>query len=236
VGAFNQLENASFQTTPVNNLLQYAATTTGVTGIDLHLHVSSYNGNNGPEGTDLTGGLVAAVTYAQSIFGTTKPMMSTEFSLTNYFENYLSDTLSTTFLSTYPDPGVLYEDSTGARTVLGFINYAISSGGVSSPEWYYFLRYGDGVHQTYFTDRAGSPSFLGQVETFFSANNFTVATYAISQETNGIMYSGNPASPYTVKPWALSPIFCNSTCTQNPTTYNDSKNLDWPGDFAAQPH
>lgn len=41
VGAFNNLEKASFQTTPVNNLMLYAKNTAGVTGIDLHLHVVS---------------------------------------------------------------------------------------------------------------------------------------------------------------------------------------------------
>lgn len=95
------------QTSPVQQLMQYAANTPGVTGIDLHMHVSSYNGNNGVEGTDPTGGLVAAVQYAQSVFGTTKPMMTSESSLVNYFENYLSDDLSSSFLAVYPDPGHL---------------------------------------------------------------------------------------------------------------------------------
>jgi hypothetical protein len=239
VGAFNRLELASFQTTPVQNLMQYAANTAGVTGIDLHLHVASYNGDNGMEGTDPSGGLVAAVAYAKSIFGTSKPMMSSEFSLVNYFINYLSDDLSSSFLLDYPDPNEYYKDVTGKRSVLGFINYAISSGGVPSTEWYEFLKKGDSEHSAYFTDRAGpptGPSFLGLAETYFSQNNFTVATYAMAQETNGILYSGDPANPYSIKPWPMASIFCNATCTPNPTTFNDSKNLDWIGDFLAQPH
>lgn len=239
VGAFNNLEKTSFQTTQVQELMQYAASTTGVTGIDLHLHVSSYNGDNGAEGTDSTGGLVAAVQYAQSIFGKTKPMMASEFSLVNYFENYLKDDLSSSFLTSYPDPGTYYYDVTGKRTVLGFINYAISSGGVPSAEWYSFLKTGDSEHPTWFTDRAlsqnGVLNFLALSESFFSSNNFTVATYAMAQSNNGILYSGNPAKPYTIQPWPLNSLFCNSTCILN-SSYNDEKNLDWIGDFWAQTH
>lgn len=237
VGAFNNLEKSGFQTTPVQELMQYAANTAGVTGIDLHMHVSSFDGNNGAEGTDPTGGLVAAVDYAQSIFGKTKPMMASEFSLVNYFENYLSDDLSSTFLANYPDPGQYYEDVTGKRSVLGFMNYALSSGGVSSAEWYAFLKTGDSEHPTWFTDRVlaqnGVKSFLGQAETFFSSNNFSVATYAMAQNTRGILYSGNPANPYAIQPWPLNALFCDSTCTPN-ASYNDSQNLDWIGDFWAQ--
>jgi hypothetical protein len=237
VGAFNNLEKAAFQTTPVQELMQYAAGTSGVAGIDLHMHVSSYNGNNGAEGTDPTGGLVAFVSYAQSIFGKTKPMMASEFSLVNYFENYLSDNLSSSFLADYPDPGTYYEDVTGKRTLLGFINYAISSGGVPSAEWYDFLKTGDSVHPTWFTDRAlsqnGVKNFLGLSESFFSSNNFTVATYAMAQNTSGILYSGNPANPYSIQPWPLNGLFCDSTCAPN-SSYNDAQNLDWIGDFWAQ--
>lgn len=237
VGAFNNLEKSSFQTTPVQNLMQYAANTTGVTGIDLHMHVSSYNGNNGAEGTDPSGGLVAAVQYAQSIFGKTKPMMASEFSLVNYFENYLGDDLSPSFLTNYPDPGEYYLDVTGKRTVLGFINYSLSSGGVPSAEWYEFLKSGDAEHPTWFTDRAlsqnGVKNFLALSEAFFSSNNFSVATYAMAQNSRGILYSGNPANPYSVQPWPLNALFCDSTCTPNPT-FNDSLNLDWIGDFWAQ--
>lgn len=237
VGAFNNLEKSSFQTAQVQELMQYAANTTGVTGIDLHLHVSSYDGNNGAEGTDSTGGLVAAVQYAQSIFGKTKPMMASEFSLVNYFENYLGDDLSSSFLTAYPDPGEYYEDVTGKRSVLGFINYALSSGGVPNTEWYAFLKSGDSEHPTWFTDRAlsqnGIKNFLALSEAFFSSNNFSVATYAMAQGTKGILYSGNPASPYTIQPWPLNSLFCDATCTPN-STYNDAENLDWIGDFRAQ--
>jgi hypothetical protein len=237
VGAFNNLEKSSFQTTPVQNLMQYAANTTGVTGIGLHLHVSSYNGNNGAEGTDPSGGLVAAVQYAQSIFGKTKPMMASEFSLVNYFENYLGDDLSSSFLADYPDPGEYYLDVTGKRSVLGFINYSLSSGGVPSAEWYEFLKSGDAENPTWFTDRAlsqnGVKNFLALSEAFFSSNNFSVATYAMAQSSNGILYSGNPANPYAIQPWPLNALFCDSACTPN-STFNDSENLDWIGDFWAQ--
>lgn len=234
VGAFNNLEKASFQTTPVKDLMQYAANTAGVTGIDLHLHVVSFNGDNGAEGTDSTGGLVAAVQYAQSIFGTAKPMMSSEFSLVNYFENYLKDDLSSTFLADYPDSGTYYEDMTGKRTVLGFINYALSSGGVPQTEWSDFLKFGDSEHPTYFTDRAlsqnGVKNFLALSESFFSSNNFSVATYAMAQNSHAILYSGNPAAPYQIQPWGFNGLFCDSTCAPN-SSYNDAQNLDWIGDF-----
>ena len=240
VGAFNNLEKASFQTTQVQQLMQYAASTPGVTGIDLHLHVSSYDGNNGAEGTDSTGGLVAAVQYAKSIFGTTKPMMTSEFSLVNYFENYLGDDLSSSFLAAYPDPGTYYEDVTGKRSVLGFLNYAISSGGVPQAEWNSFLETGDSEHPTFFTDRAlsqnGIKNFLALSEAYFTSNNFSVATYAMAQNNQGIMYSGNPASPYTIQPWALNAMFCNATCSPSVTTYYDGQNLDWIGDFWNQGH
>lgn len=239
VGAFNNLEKASFQTAPVQQLMQYAASTPGVTGIDLHMHVSSYNGNNGAEGTDPTGGLVAAAQYAQSVFGTAKPMMTSEFSLVNYFENYLGDDLSASFLAAYPDPGSYYEDVTGKRSVLGFINYALSSGGVPSAEWNTFLKTGDSEHPTWFTDRAlsqnGIKNFLALSEAFFSSNNFSVATYAMAQNTKGILYSGNPAKPYAIQPWPLNALFCDATCTPN-SLYNDAENLDWIGDFWAQTH
>ncbi|MFP5205276.1 MAG: hypothetical protein ACLGSH_07965 [Acidobacteriota bacterium] len=237
VGAFNNLEKASFQTTPVNELMQYAANTSGVTGIDLHLHVSSFNGNNGAEGTDPTGGLVAAVQYAQSVFGAKKKMMSSEFSLVNYFENYLSDSLSSTFLADYPDPGQCYVDVTGSESVLGFINCAITSGGVPNTEWYDFLKFGDAEHPTYFTDRAlsqnGVQNFLAQSESFFSSNNFSVATYAMVQNRKNILSSGNPNSPYAIQPWVLNPLFCDSTCVLN-SSGNHEQNLDWIGDFWAQ--
>ena len=239
VGAFNNLEKASFQTSQVQQLMQYAANTTGVTGIDLHMHVSSYNGDNGAEGTDPTGGLVAAVQYARSVFGTTKPMMSSEFSLVNYFENYLQDDLSSSFLASYPDPGTYYEDVTGKRSMLGFINYALSSGGVSAGEWYAFLKTGDSEHPTFFTDRAfsqnGVKNFLALSESFFSSNNFSIATYAMAQNTKGILYSGNAANPYAIQPWPLNALYCDATCTPN-SSYNDAENLDWIGDFRAQSH
>lgn len=195
--------------------------------------------DNGTEGTDPTGGLVAAVQYAQSIFGKTKPMMASEFSLVNYFENYLKDDLSSSFLTDYPDPGTYYYDVTGKRTVLGFIDYAISSGGVPSAEWYDFLKTGDSEHPTWFTDRVlsqnGVQNFLALSESFFSSNNFNVATYAIAQNNNGILYSGDPAKPYTIQPWPLNSLFCSSTCVLN-SSYNDEQNLDWIGDFWAQTH
>jgi hypothetical protein len=223
--------------TVASDLMQYAANTTGVTGIDLHMHVSSYNGNNGAEGTDPSGGLVAAVQYAQSIFGKTKPMMASEFSLVNYFENYLGDDLSSSFLTDYPDPGEYYLDVTGKRTVLGFINYSLSSGSVPSAEWYEFLKSGDAEHPTWFTDRAlsqnGVKNFLALSEAFFSSNNFSVATYAMAQNSRGILYSSNPANPSSIQPWPLNALFCDSTCTPNPT-FNNSLNLDWIGDFWAQ--
>jgi len=180
---------------------------------------------------------VAAVQYAQSIFGKTKPMMASEFSLVNYFENYLGDDLSSSFLTDYPDPGEYYLDGTGKRTALGFINYSLSFGGVPSAEWYEFLKSGDAEHPTWFTDRAlsqnGVKNFLALSEAFFSSNNFSVATYAMAQNSRGILYSGNPANPYSIQPWPLNALFCDSTCTPNPT-FNDSLNLDWIGDFWAQ--
>lgn len=237
VGAFNNLEKSTFQTTPVQDLMQYAANTPGVTGIDLHLHVSSYNGDNGVEGTDPTGGLVAAVQYAQSIFGKTKPMMASEFSLVNYFENYLKNDLSSSFLADYPDPGQAYEDVTGKRSVLGFINYTLSAGGVPHDEWTEFLKSGDSEHPTWFTDRAlsqnGIKNFLALSEAFFSSNNFSVATYAMAQHTKTALKSGNPATPYAIQPWLLNALFCDSTCTPN-SSGNDAQNLDWIGDFWAQ--
>jgi hypothetical protein len=164
-------------------------------------------------------------------------MMASEFSLVNYFENYLSDDLSSSFLTTYPDPGTYYEDVTGKRSVLGFINYAISSGGVPSAEWYAFLKTGDSEHPTWFIDRAltqgGVKNFLALSEAFFSTNNFSLATYAMAQYAPGILYSGNPANPYSIQPWPINGLFCDSTCTPN-STYNDAQNLDWIGDFWAQ--
>lgn len=238
VGAFNNLEKPNFQTTPVDELMQYARNTAGVTGIDLHLHVSSFNGDNGVEGIDPTGGLVAAVRYAQSIFGTKKPMMSSEFSLVNYFQKYLRNNLSSSFLSKYPDPGSEYVDVTGKRSVLGFINYTLRSGGVSTAEWYEFLKSGNAVHPTWFTDRVlpsgGHKSFLGEAEDFFSANHFTVATYGIVQGGKNQLKSRNPSLPYAIQPFILNSLFCNFTCRSNPTTGYDSRNLDWIGDFWAQ--
>ena len=239
VGAFNNLEKTSFQTTPVNNLMLYAKNTAGVTGIDLHLHVSSFDGNNGAEGTDSTGGLVAAVNYAQSIFGTTKMMMSSEFSLVNYFEKFLGNDLSSSFLTKYPDPTGNYLDVTGNRTMLGFINYAQAISGVPRAEWLDFLNFGDAEYPTWYTDRTlsanGIKNFLAKSEAEFSASNFSVATYAI-QQGHGQLTSSNPAAPYAIQPWQLNAMFCNSTCTNNPTTGNDTQNEYWLGDFQAQSH
>lgn len=177
--------------------------------------------------------------YAQSVFGTTKKMMSSEFSLVNYFEQFLGNDLSASFLAKYPDPTGNYLDVTGNRTMLGFINYALSIGGVPRQEWLDFLNFGDAEYPTWYTDRTlsanGIKNFLAQSEAEFTASNFSVATYAI-QQTQTPLSSGNPSTPYAIQPWLLNAMFCNGTCTNNPTTGNDTQSEYWLGDFQNQTH
>ena len=116
-------------------LLTYANNNPAVAGVDLHLHVASFNGDNGSENNrfpSLDSGLVGAVTFARTLVPT-KPFISTEFSLVSYFLPFLKDPLSVSFTSknaTYAADAAasVAQDPDGHQTVLGFYNYAVARG------------------------------------------------------------------------------------------------------------
>ncbi len=127
-------------------MLTYANNNPAVAGVDLHLHVSSFNGDDGPENKrfpSLDSGLVGAVTFARTEVPT-KPFISTEFSLVSYFLQFLKDPISSQFTSmnqTYAADAAnsVEYDPDGKQTVLGFYTYAVFRGNHHSPisyqEW-----------------------------------------------------------------------------------------------------
>ncbi len=224
VGSFNNLQDAYAQTPAVKALLTYANNNPAVAGVDLHLHVASFNGDNGSEDNrfpSLDSGLVGAVNFARTEVPT-KPFISTEFSLVSYFLPFLKDPLSAQFKSqsaTYASDAAasVAQDPDGNQTVLGFYNYAVFRGNQQNPisyqEWSDFLSFGDAVSPTWYTDRfVGSNNFLAQAQGFFNKNNFLVTTYSLPYQQIKLVKGQNPSAPYAIPFYWLGAVFCNATC------------------------
>ena len=220
VGSFNDLQKAYAQTPAVKALLTYADNNPAVAGVDLHLHVASFNGDNGAENNrfaSLDSGLVGAVTFARTLVPT-KPFLSTEFSLVSYFLPFLKDPLSASFTSKYAADAAasVVQDPDGNQTVLGFYNYAVAHP-VAYQEWADFLSFGDAVSPTWYTDRfVGSNNFLAQAQGFFNKNNFLVTTYSLPYQQTKLVRGQNPAAPYAIPFYWLGAVFCNATCPMAP--------------------
>ena len=228
VGSFNDLQAAYAQTPAVKALLTYANNNPAVAGVDLHLHVASFNGDNGAEDNrfpSLDSGLVGAVTFARTEVPT-KPFISTEFSLVSYFLPFLKDPLSTQFTSksaiyAADAAASVANDPDGHQTVLGFYTYAVARGNAGDPisyqEWVDFLSIGDAVSPTWYTDRfVGSTNFLAQAQDFFSKNNFLVTTYSLPYQQTKLVKGQNPSAPYAIPFYWLGAVFCNATCPKIP--------------------
>ena len=225
VGSFNDLQEAYAQTAAVKALLTYADNNPAVAGVDLHLHVASFNGDNGAENNrfaSLDSGLVGAVAFARTQVPT-KPFISTEFSLVSYFLPFLKDPLSASFTSkssTYAADAAAStaQDPFGNQTVLGFYNYAVVARGkagnpIPYQEWSDFLSFGDAVSPTWYTDRfVGINNFLAQAQDFFNKNNFLVTTYSLPYQQTRLVRGQNPAAPYAIPFYWLGAVFCNATC------------------------
>ncbi len=228
VGAFNDLQTAYAQSPAAKALLTYANNNPAVAGVDLHLHVASFNGDNGSEDNrfpSLDSGLVGAVTFARTLVPT-KPFISTEFSLVSYFLPFLKDPLSASFTSknaTYAVDAAasVAQDPDGNQTVLGFYNYAVFRGNHQNPisyqEWSDFLSIGDAVSPTWYTDRfVGSNNFLAQAQDFFNKNNFLVTTYSLPYQQIILAEGQKPGAPYQLPFYWLGAVFCNATCPTIP--------------------
>jgi hypothetical protein len=228
VGAFNDLQQSYAQTAAAKALLSYANSNPSVAGVDLHLHVASFNGDDGAENgrfSSLDGGLVGAVNFARTQVPS-KPFISTEFSLVSYFLPFLKDPISTQFKSksaTYAADAMasVANDPDGNQTVLGFYNYALTRGNSSNPityqEWVNFLSIGDAVSPNWYTDRfVGNANFLAQAQGFFNKNNFTVATYSLPYQQTNLVKGLNPSDPYATPVYWLGALFCNVTCPRIP--------------------
>ena len=215
VGSFNDLQKPYAQSPAAVALLTYANNNPAVAGVDLHLHVASFNGDNGAENNrfpSLDSGLVGAVTFARTLVPT-KPFLSTEFSLVSYFLPFLKDPLSASFTSKYAADAAasVAQDPDGNQTVLGFYNYAVAHP-VAYQEWSDFLSTGDAVSPTWYTDRfVGGNNFLAQAQDFFNKNNFLVTTYSLPYQQT-ILAIGKPGTPYQLPFYWLGAVFCNATC------------------------
>jgi hypothetical protein len=240
VGSFNNLQDSYAQTPAVTALLTYANNNPAVAGVDLHLHVSSFNGDNGTENgrfMNLDSGLVGAVQFARTIVPT-KPFISTEFSLVSYFLPFLSDPLSPQFTFKYGTAEAAAEsgDPNGKGSILGFYNSALNNP-VPYQEWADFLTFGDATSPTWYTDRfVGSNNFLAQAQGFFNQNNFLVTTYSLPYQQTKIVKS-QTMNPYQIAFYWLGAVFCNATCQQIPvsgsTTPGNQFSLGVSDDFIA---
>ena len=221
VGSFNDLQTTYAQSPAAIALLTYANNNPAVAGVDLHLHVASFNGDDGSEDnrfSSLDSGLVGAVTFARTLVPT-KPFLSTEFSLVSYFLPFLKDPLSASFTTKYAADAAasVAQDPDGNQTVLGFYNYAVAQGNLGKPityqEWSDFLSIGDAVSPTWYTDRfVGSNNFLAEAQGFFNKNNFLVTTYSLPYQQTILAIGQKPGAPYQLPFYWLGAVFCNATC------------------------
>jgi hypothetical protein len=175
VGAFNNLENPQARTPAVNALFRYARNTPGVAGVDLHLHVSSL------------GQMQQAIDFAKSQIGPGKQIISTEFSLKNYFKAQLGRPI---------DPRFAVKWRLDASwQVWQYLDHALKAPGPRA-EWLDFLQ-----ASTWFTAVGSS---LADADRLFDREGLTIATYAMRQTQPGM-------GPHT-DPWILNALYCNQTC------------------------
>ena len=163
VGAFNNLQNASWQTQTTIDLINYAKNTPNVTGIDLHMHTASV--------TEME----QAIDWARVHLGATKKMISTEFSLKNHFKSHNTDTINATFANQY---GI-----NPSWKVWQYINYALQTPR-PRPEWVAFLQ-----ASSWFMNVRLS---LENADILFDQKGLVVATYALRQSQSSMTATTDP--------------------------------------------
>ena len=195
VGAFNNLENPQARTPAVDALFRYARNTPGVAGVDLHLHVAS------PDQ------MQQAIDFAKSQIGPGKQIISTEFSLKNYFKAQLGKPIDPRFAAMWRlDP---------SWQVWQYLDHALKTPGPRA-EWLDFLQ-----ASAWFTAVGSS---LADADLLFDREGLTVATYAIRQTQPGM-------GPHT-DPWILNALYCNQTCLPGPS--GDPSPNYWMESFRAR--
>jgi hypothetical protein len=195
VGAFNNLEKKQARTPQVDALFRYARNTPGVDGVDLHLHVASIDQ------------MRAAINFAKSEVGPGKRIISTEFSLKNYFKAQLQRPVNPGFAAQWHvDPSL---------KVWQYLDHALKDPRPAA-EWQAFL-----AASAWFTAVGSS---LTEADQLFDREGLTVATYGIRQSQPGI-------GPRT-DPWILNGLYCNQTCLPGPA--GDPSPNYWMASFRAR--
>ena len=194
VGAFNNLQEASWETQPAKDLIAYARNTPGVTGIDLHLHTASI------------GEMQQAIDWAKGQLGGAKSIISTEFSIKNYFKNQLGKTIDPGFAAQYGiDP---------SWKVYQYLNYSLQDPR-PRPEWVDFLKDSDWFMSHHLA--------LENADKLFDSEGMVIATYSLRQSQSSI-------GP-TTDPWMLNALYCNQSCVPNPSTGLPQFNYQWIDSF-----
>ncbi|AYG69380.1 hypothetical protein CCGE531_25515 (plasmid) [Rhizobium sp. CCGE531] len=196
VGAFNNLQNPRLQIQAVKDLISYARNTPGVTGIDLHMHVASIED------------MRHAILWARDRLGN-KSMISSEFSLKNYFRSHLGDTIVPAFAKRY---GI-----NSSWKVWQYINYALQTPR-PRPEWVAFLQSSAWLMNV--------RHWLENADSLFDAQGLTVATYA--------MYQSQASVTATSDPWVLNPLYCNQTCVSSSNSGEPQFTYQWIDSFRAR--
>jgi len=165
VGAFNNLQDPAWRGPGAVALLSYAKDTSGVAGIDLHLHTGSVSE------------MQTAFDWAHSQVGDQKTFISTEFSLVQYFKAHLGDTIDANFAKQY---GV---DATWK--VYQYLDYALKNARPRA-EWVDFLK-----ASPWFV---AVESSLADAADLFHEKGFVAATYAMLQTQTSVGPTTDPWS------------------------------------------
>jgi hypothetical protein len=196
VGAFNNLHNPTWRTQATQDLIAYARNTPGVTGIDLHLHAGS------------VAEMREAILWAKGELGE-KRLISTEFSLIQYFKQHLDNLVPASFAQQY---GI--DES---WQVHQYLNYAVHTPRPRQ-EWVDFLKASPWFLQVQMS--------LTNADIAFDELGLSVATYALLQTQTNI-------GP-TTDPWLLNGIYCNQTCESEPATMDKAFSYPWSDSFQAR--
>lgn len=197
VGAFNNLEEPAWQTQAAKDLIAYARNTPGVTGIDLHLHTASI------------AQMQQAIDWAKGQLGPGKSIISTEFSIKNYFKNQLGKTINAAFAAQYGvDP---------SWKVYQYLNYALQHPR-PRPEWVDFLKDSDWFMSHHLA--------LENADKLFDSEGLVIATYSLRQSQSSIGPNSDP--------WMLNALYCNQSCIPNPSTGLPQFNYQWIDSFRAR--
>jgi hypothetical protein len=168
-----------------------------VTGVDLHLHAAS------------VAEMREAILWARGQLGDEKRLISTEFSLVQYFKRHMSKPVPSSFAEQH---GI--DES---WQVHQYLNYAVHNPRPRQ-EWVDFLK-----ASSWFVQVERS---LTNADIAFDELGLTVATYALIQTQTSI-------GP-TTDPWLLNAIYCSQTCEPEPTTMAKAFSYPWVESFKAR--